>query len=309
MSVWAQVRVTSLLAAFPRVFLAWILTACGADAVAAELPPITAQTSLLVISPHPDDETLCCAGFIQRVLRAGGLASIVWLTSGDASKLDLLIVEKSVVINPGKLRDLGRQRMQEARDAAAILGVSPDHEYFLGYPDRGLWTVLTAPGAGAYHSKYTDTSAVPYTAALSPGHPYTNESLEHDFAAVLDRVRPNFILAPSLQDTHPDHRAAGLLTLRALERRRESPTTLYWIVHGGAGWPEPRGLEPELTLTPAPRAAGLSPVPFQLTPAEERTKLAALRAYETQMATMSSVLLSYVRTNELYSTRATPGSP
>ena len=30
-------------------------------AVLPALPPL-ARTSLLVVSPHPDDETLCCAG-------------------------------------------------------------------------------------------------------------------------------------------------------------------------------------------------------------------------------------------------------
>ena len=62
--------------------------------------PITSTTSLLVVSPHPDDETLCCAGVIQRVLQAGGHVSIVWLTSGDGSELDLLVVEKSLFLRP-----------------------------------------------------------------------------------------------------------------------------------------------------------------------------------------------------------------
>ena len=39
--------------------------------------PISSATSLLVVSPHPDDETLCCSGVMQRVLKAGGRVSIV----------------------------------------------------------------------------------------------------------------------------------------------------------------------------------------------------------------------------------------
>ena len=278
----------------------------SSDTVRSVIPPITEQTSLLVVSPHPDDETLCCAGFIQRVLRAGGLVSIVWITSGDASELDLLLIEKRLVIDPRKLRELGLRRMREARDAAVVLGVPPDHQYFLGYPDRGLSPILTEHASSAYRSKFTDTAVVPYAGAVYPGHPYTGQSLEQDFAAVLDRVRPNIVLAPSVQDTHPDHSATGVLTMRTLARQHGLALARYWIVHGGSGWPAPRGLEPQLPLRAAPRAAGLLPVAFQLEPDEEEHKLAALRAYHTQMAIMSSILLSFVRTNELFSVLSAP---
>src|SRR6267142_130195 len=143
--------------------------------------PITAATSLLVVSPHPDDESLCCSGVIQRVLEAGGHVSIVWLTSGDGSELDLLVVEKSLFIKPGKLRDLALRRMQESREAATILGVPGERLYFLGYPDRGILSIITDNYITPYRSKFTDATAVPYANALSPGHAYTGQNLEHDF--------------------------------------------------------------------------------------------------------------------------------
>ena len=70
-------------------------------AAAAGLPPLDAATSLLVVAPHPDDETLCCAGVMQRVAAAGGHVSVVWVTSGDASELDLLLVEHSPFMRAG----------------------------------------------------------------------------------------------------------------------------------------------------------------------------------------------------------------
>src|SRR5256714_15065215 len=84
-------------------------------AAAPSLPRLDAQTSLLVVAPHPDDETLCCAGVIQRVVRAGGRASIVWITSGDASELDLLLIGKSPFVKPETAPDLAPTRMREAR--------------------------------------------------------------------------------------------------------------------------------------------------------------------------------------------------
>jgi LmbE family N-acetylglucosaminyl deacetylase len=285
-----------------------VAPATSAAAMVPGIPPITPSTSLLVVSPHPDDETLCCAGVIQRVVHEGGRVSVVWITSGDASELDLLVIERSVFVNPQKMRDLGGRRMQEARNAAAILGVPPDRQFFLGYPDRGVLALLTDNYVTPYLSRFTHAASVPYRATMSAGHPYTGQSLEHDFGAVLDRVRPTLILAPSPRDLHPDHRATGVLTLRVLSQRNELPAARYWIVHGGEGWPRPRGFEPALPLTPGPADAGLSPTPFALGESEEQRKLLALRSYRTQMTITSTNLLSFVRTNELFSSDPVPRS-
>jgi LmbE family N-acetylglucosaminyl deacetylase len=275
--------------------LAW-----GLPAAAAPLPPIDAQTSLLVVAPHPDDETLCCAGVIRRVIEAGGRASIVWITSGDASELDLLLIEKSLLMRPARARDLALRRMAEARAAAAALGVPAARQLFLGYPDRGVRALLGEQYHAAYTSRFTGAAAVPYPAALFPGHPYTGESLERDFAQVLERVRPTLVLAPSLRDEHPDHSATGLLTQRVIARSAATPAVRYWIVHGGEGWPSPRGLYPGLPLSPAPRDPDAAWSAFNLTPAEEDSKLAALRCYGTQMQVLAPFLLAFVRTNELF---------
>ena len=268
-------------------------------AAAPSLPHLDAQTSLLVVAPHPDDETLCCAGVIQRVVRAGGRASVVWITSGDASELDLLLIERSLFVKPEKARALAATRMREAREASARLGVPEAGQLFLGYPDRGVLRLLTDHRATPYTSGATGAAAVPYRAALFPGHPYTGESLERDFAAVLERVRPTLILAPSPRDSHPDHRATGLLTI-AVSTRRGLPDVRYWIVHGGEGWPSPRGLLPGVPLTAAPRSRGLALAVFALEPAEEDRMLEALRAYDTQMRTLAPFLLAFVRSTELF---------
>ena len=273
--------------------------ATAAPASAQDLPPLSAATSLLVVAPHPDDETLCCAGLMQRVVRAGGRVSVVWITSGDASELDMLLIEHRVFA-PAKARDLAARRMREARAATGMLGVPAERQLFLGYPDRGVLKLLTSNRSTAYTSGFTGATAVPYSDALFAGHPYTGESLERDFAAVLTRVAPTLVLAPSPRDTHPDHRAAGLLATAAMARLAGGAQLRYWIVHGGEGWPSPRGLEPGLPLTPAPRIRGVTPAVFALEPAEEDRKLAAVRAYDTQMRTLAPFLLAFVRSTELF---------
>lgn len=272
----------------------------------AAIPHIDAHTSLLVVSPHPDDETLCCAGIIRRVAAAGGHASIVWLTSGDASELGLIVIERTLRLHPAKMRDLAGKRMSEARAAAAILGVPPERQFFLGYPDGGLLTLVTGHFTVPYYSRFNGAMGVPYAGIFATGHPYTGESLERDFARVLDRVRPTLVLAPSPRDAHPDHRAAGIVTLQVLSRRHELAAARFWIVHGGRDWPSPRGLHMSLPLAAPAAGRGLGLEAFPLEPLEESDKLEAVRLYRTQMRVMSSFLLSFVRVNELYSILPVP---
>ena len=298
---------------FRLSLLAPLLAAAAAAAsaqgpAAAALPTLDATTVLLVVAPHPDDETLCCAGVIQRVLRAGGRASVVWLTSGDGSQLGSVVIEKSLFANPQRMRDYGERRMAEARAAAGSLGVTVTGQLFLGYPDGGIQALLTQFRSKPYQSRFTAAAAVPYPDALFPQHAYTGESLERDFAAVLERVRPTLILAPSPLDTHLDHHATGLLTIAAAAQLPASALR-YWIVHGGEGWPSPRGLVPGIPLGTPPVGVALAPAAFALSPAEEDGKLAALRHYQTQMRVMAPFLLAFVRTTERFARTPAPAPP
>lgn len=272
----------------------------------ADFPKFDSTTSLLVVAPHPDDETLCCAGVIQRVSSAGGKVGVVWITSGDASEMDLLVIEKSLFRKPLKLRDLAARRMLEAHAAAAVLDIPLERQIFLGYPDRGVLSLLTDHYATPLYSKFNGSSVVPYDNALSPGQPYTGRSLEHDFDSVLQRLKPTLVLAPSPRDAHSDHEAAGVLAMRAMSERGELSRLRYWIVHGGETWPLPRGYHPTRRAYPSPRAKGLASGAFELTSQEEERKLQALQAYQTQMKVMSSYLLAYVRLSELYSVTPMP---
>ena len=209
-------------------------------------------------------------------MTAGGHVSVVWITSGDGSKLSMLLVEKSLFGTRDKARDLAEKRMAEARAATALLGVDGTRQSFLGYPDGGIRKLLT------------------------------DSNLERDFTAVLDRVQPTLILAPSPLDTHPDHEATGLLAIRALNRRGELPKAHFWIVHGGEGWPSPRGYMPGIPLNMPPRGTALAMVPFVLTDGEETSKLQAVNAYHTQMQVMAPFLLAFVRTSEIFSAIPVP---
>src|SRR5206468_752722 len=134
---------------------------------------------------------------------------------------------------------LAQTRADEARAAARALAVPADSIYFLGYPDGGISHLMGSyfESATPWRSRYTNASSVIYPDAFDPGAPYEGKSLAQDFRAILDRVKPTLVLAPSPHDSHPDHRGAALQATRVLRERGELGKLRYWIVHGGVGWP------------------------------------------------------------------------
>jgi len=86
---------------------------------------------LLVVAPHPDDETLGCGGLIARQAAAGRRVHVLFVTDGEASH------EGHPELQPA---DLGRQRRDEAVAALGELGIVNPRSAatFLGAPDGRL---------------------------------------------------------------------------------------------------------------------------------------------------------------------------
>ncbi|WP_019586219.1 PIG-L deacetylase family protein [Deinococcus apachensis] len=280
--------------------------AAAAVAALPEATPYRAGQRILVVSPHPDDETLCCAGSIQRALAAGARVWVVWLTSGDGFELDAVLLDRAPRPSGPQLAGLGTRRIGEATRAAGALGVPRAHLTFLGYPDGGLLHLFLENYAQPYASRYTRATRVPYPQALSPGAPYTGESVNRDLGRVLDRVRPDLVLAPSPEDRHPDHRATSYFVTRLLARRGETGRLRFWIVHGGLEYPLPKGLHRGLPLMVPPRGEGLAWERVDLSGAQEDGKLRALREHRSQMNVMDRFLLAFVRENELLTRQVVP---
>ena len=184
------------------LLLACLLRVAGAPAAEAPLPPmppVTAKDSLLIVAPHPDDESLCCAGLIHLARQAGARVAIVWITSGDGNRWDAMLIDQALFPRANFYRQLAGVRDDEARVAARSLAVDADSIYFLGYPDRGVLRLMRdyyqAPTA--WRSHFTGARSVIYPDAFEPGAPYTGEQLAQNFSAILDRVRPTLVFAPS----------------------------------------------------------------------------------------------------------------
>jgi LmbE family N-acetylglucosaminyl deacetylase len=74
---------------------------------------------VMVFSPHPDDETIACGGYIAESVQRGAEVKIVLVTDG----------------NKHSLKDL---RYSEFETATGVLGVPVNHLVFLNYPDGKL---------------------------------------------------------------------------------------------------------------------------------------------------------------------------
>ncbi len=255
---------------------------------------------ILIVAPHPDDESLCCGGLIQRALANRARVAIVWMTAGDAFELDALVAERRLPLKGARMERLGHMRIAEALEAGEHYGIARNDLDVLGYPDRGLKPMLDDYRDVPWFSRWTRTDRVPYARALSPGAKYTGRNVERDLARVMREFEPTLVLAAAPEDRHPDHAASGRFALRVLTERGEADRLRYYVVHSGSHWPSPRGLHGNLPLGVPPVAPGRDWQSFELTDEERQGKLSALRLHHTQWEVMAHFLRAFVRRTELF---------
>lgn len=252
---------------------------------------------VLVLSPHPDDETLGAAGLIQDALGRGQAVWVAFMTSGDAFPWTPAYVSRAWDGGAG-MRAFGERRMAEARVAAAHLGVPADHVVFLGFPDRGLTRMENGFLTAALRSPSTRVNRVPYAEAFVPGAPYSGQQVARELRALARVVRPQVILTTSVLDHHPDHRATAHFAVRLADE--VGARVFFFPVHDGLEWPVPKGHHPDLGLYP-PRAQELGGTwrRFPLTEAQEAVKAEAVGAYRSQTLVIGRFMWAFVRRNEL----------
>jgi LmbE family N-acetylglucosaminyl deacetylase len=147
----------------------------------------------IVIAPHPDDESLACGGLIADACRQGLRGKVVIVSDGAGSH------PNSKAYPADRLRSL---REEEARQAAAELGLRPEEILFLGLSDRFV--------------------------------PHEGEEAARAIATIADCVRE--IGAGSLfvswrHDPHCDHEASYRIA-RAVQRRVGEVRLFEYVVWG-----------------------------------------------------------------------------
>jgi LmbE family N-acetylglucosaminyl deacetylase len=285
--------------------------------IVADEPPgvleIGKGTRLLVVAPHPDDETLGAGGLLQRTLEHGGKVWVVLVTAGDGYVEAVVHETGQPRPRPSEYVTYGQRRLHEARAALRLLGGKRVHLEFLGFPDGGLHRLLTTHWQRSHpeRSQTTAASDPPYAEALEPDVPYDGADLRRELVNLLRKVHPTMVVLPDPLDRHPDHRAAGLFTLLAVQDWAAAvplPRLLAYLVHW-PDWPpgwndvtlQPQAMDARLDLPRAfPRQASTR-VELLLTVSERAHKHDALAQYASQREVIALLLAAFVRRTEPFS--------
>lgn len=166
-----------------------------------------AATRLLVIAPHPDDETLATGGLLQRARAVDAAVSVLFLTRGDNNPWPQRWLERRWRLDAAARRRWGERRMAEARQALAQLGLPGSVATQFGWPDMGLTDQLVGDG----------------------------DTMHARLAAHIEAFVPNLVIVPALGDGHPDHSAAHVLAMSVLATLGWQGQCLAYLVHGQAG--------------------------------------------------------------------------
>lgn len=165
-----------------------------------------AGARLMVLAPHPDDESLAAGGLIQRALACGAAVSVVFVTDGENNPWPQRALERRVWIGARQRLAWGARRRGEADAALAALGAAGVSVHRLGWRDGGVtWQLLD------------DTDAMLAT-----------------MRGLLERERPSLLVLPDLVDRHPDHSALHVLMEMVFQSMPNAlhPACLGYLLHG-----------------------------------------------------------------------------
>ncbi len=173
---------------------------------------ISSKDRILVIAPHPDDESIGTGGLLRRARQAGATVRVIFCTSGDNNPWPQRAIERRVFISTAARLRWAARRREEARAALRFLLGSDDAAQFLNLPDQGVTRLLLHGGEQAI------------------------ATLRAEFVA----LRPTLVVLPSENDAHPDHSALHVLARFAFMGELRGCRVLTYVVHrrgNSAPWP------------------------------------------------------------------------
>jgi LmbE family N-acetylglucosaminyl deacetylase len=257
---------------------------------------------VLIVSPHPDDESLACAGVIEKAVNRSIPVKVVLMTNGDGYFHDAEVFYKTLSPTADNYRNMGFMRREETIRAMRKLGLSQKDIIFLSYPDGGLNSLWTENwDHNRPHVGLNGNMACSYPFAFQPGASYSGLSIVDNLSEIIKEFRPTMVYYPDSSDFHHDHWATGAFVQYALIENGYSGIELTYLVHQG-DWPTPWRLMPERALYPPPALEGIDTY-WEIMPLDKKQverKESAIREYHSQEQLMGPFLNTFVRRNELF---------
>jgi LmbE family N-acetylglucosaminyl deacetylase len=289
------------------IFLCFAVSTCVVTSTAYAAISFKEGDRVLVVAPHPDDETLGTAGVMQTALASKAQVRVVYLTHGDHNEISSLFYMKRPLLTKTDFIKSGLVRRVEAQKATAILGLKKENLIFLGYPDSGVLRIWLRHWGKMkpYRSILTRINKVPYKEDFSFGNEYRGENILADLKNVIHDFKPTHVFVTAPFDGNSDHKAAFLflnVALKDLESEITPPAVYSYLIHSLA-WPKPRAYLPDEKLTPPSEIEwenNAAPVLQPLTKEEVEKKNRAILEYQSQTAYNKKFLLSFARSNELF---------
>lgn len=155
---------------------------------------------VLIVAPHPDDESIATGALIQRVLAAGGRLQVVILTDGDNNVWPQRMAARRWRITREDRTRFGALRREESRNALTELGAAAASATFLGYHDRTLAGIAERGERGIIET----------------------------LRSLIEAFDPTLVVSPSILDLHADHRAAA----RFVHEVAKDRLIMTYVVHG-----------------------------------------------------------------------------
>ena len=152
---------------------------------------IERYNKVLILSPHPDDEVIGCAGLVQKLLEQHKEVYVLMVTDGE-SAWDSSLIDSNELIAKRKALMLS---------AADIIGLPHEQYIHLGWPDGKL---------------------------IEMAH---NPEKQQELARMIDSIKPSMILLPHPYEISEDHNALNVALCNSLKINNYKMGIFYYWVH------------------------------------------------------------------------------
>lgn len=207
----------------------------AANIAACQNEEIALSPTVIVISPHPDDEILGFGGLIHEALRAGRRVRVVIVTDGQR------FCEACAFWKAGRpfeeqctndeLEAFGEARREESLTALRILGLEAAATTFLGYYDSTL-----APAWRDQRSAPVPTACEAANVNALPKRVKTGHELVQELVGLFEsEPSAHSIFTTHPLDRHPDHAALYRFVLKASAALGRPMDVYASVLHSHSG--------------------------------------------------------------------------